>query len=285
MARSQIDLHTHTTASDGTLTPAQLVRLAAEEGLRVLAITDHDSTASLEEAMQEAQQWGLEIIPGVEINTDIPQGEIHILGYFIDYQDKKFQSELARLRAGRVERGQAMVEKLRALGAPIRWERVQELAGGEVVARPHVAQALVESGFVPTYQEAFDKYIGRNGPAYVERLRLSPEGAAKLILQAKGVPVLAHPYLYDRAGNRLDSLNLEQVLPSLCDAGLVGLEAYYAFYPPEATASLLELAQRFNLVATGGSDYHGRPNTFGDIGSVSVPPEAVEALRARRKAT
>lgn len=281
MALSQVDLHSHTTASDGILAPRELVKRAAQVGLQVLAITDHDTTAALQEALQEAKKLGVEIIPGVELNTDVPSGEIHILGYFIDYQDEDFQQELARLRAALEERGRKMVEKLQSLGAAIRWERVRELAVGGVVARPHVARALVESGFVSSYEEAFANYIGRDGPAYVQRFRFTPEEAVALITQHHGLAILAHPYIYDRNGRAVDQLDLEKVLPSLTKAALVGIEAYYAHYPPEATASLLAIAQRFGLIPTGGSDYHGHSNTFGDLGSVFVPIEAVEQLKAR----
>lgn len=282
MAASQVDLHSHTTASDGILSPRELVKRAAAVGIKVLAITDHDSTAGLEGAFQEAEKWGMEIIPGVELNTDVPQGEVHILGYFIDYGDKSFQEQLAKLRAAREERGQRMVERLQELGAPIRWERVLELAVGGVVARPHVAQALLESGFVTSFEEAFEKYIGRQGPAYVQRFRFTPQEAVTLISKHQGLAALAHPYIYDRSGRLVDGLDLEKILPSLSKAGLVGIEAYYANYPRQATASLLHLAERFRLVATGGSDYHGQLETFGDLGGVFVPLQSVEQLKARR---
>lgn len=283
-ARSQIDLHTHTTASDGNLSPGELVARAAQAGLRVLGVTDHDSTEGVLEAMRAAEPLGIEIVAGVEINTDVPQDEVHILGYFIHVQDSRLQAQLTESRHSRLDRGRAMVDRLRELGVPISWKRVQEIAGGGAVARPHVARALLEAGHVSSLEEAFAKYIGRNGPAYVERRRLSPAEAVGLIVESGGLAVLAHPWLYDRTQSYIKGLDLERILPGLCDAGLSGIEAYYLNYPAEATQKLLRFAERFDLVPTGGSDYHGHPNSHADLGSVYVPWEALERLKDRRDA-
>lgn len=267
------DLHLHTTASDGRLEPAELVRLAVKVGLDVIAITDHDTINGVVVALKAAQEYSsLSVIPGVEINTDVPRGEVHILGYFIDYTDDSLEAELMRLRISRRERAQRMIEKLNSLGMKIEWERVQELAKGGTVCRPHVAQVLLEKGYVQSEKEAFDKYIGHNGPAYVEREKLLPTEAVKLVTGAKGLPVLAHPD---------DISELEVLLPKLKEAGLVGIEVYYKDYGPDVIQRLLKIARKHSLIATGGTDYHA----FGDglevmMGGALAPAESVERLFA-----
>jgi len=274
-----VDLQCHTTASDGTLTPTELVALAAERGLRVIAITDHDTTAGLVEALAAGRRYGVEVIPGVEINTDVPQGEVHILGYFIDWTDENFQATLTRLRQGRVGRAKRMVEKLADLGIHLAWERVQAIAGDSAIGRPHVAQALLEAGYISSTSEAFERFIGRTGPAYVERVRMSPAEATRVIRAARGLPVLAHPIIAGAAEVISEPLDLEPLLDELTAAGLVGIEAYYPGYPPEVTRDLLGLAAKYGLVATGGSDYHGPNQGHGELGSVEVPVEVVEQLK------
>ncbi len=187
-SRRRIDLHTHSTASDGELPSADLVRLAIERGLNVIALTDHDSIAGIDAAIESARGTALEVIPGVELSADVEQGEVHVLGYFVDWHAPHFLSMLEKFREGRYGRAEKMAHKLTALGAPISFERVKEIAGDAAIGRPHVAQALLEAGHIANVSEAFDKYIGRNGPAYVERFRLTPEDAVSLILQAGGVP-------------------------------------------------------------------------------------------------
>lgn len=267
------DLHLHTTASDGRLEPAELVRLAVKVGLDVIAITDHDTINGVAVALKAAQEYpSLSVIPGVEINTDVPRGEVHILGYFIDYTDDSLEAELMRLRISRRERAQRMIEKLNSLGMKIEWERVQELAKGGTVCRPHVAQVLLEKGHVQSEREAFDKYIGHNGPAYVEREKLLPTEAVKLVTGSKGLPVLAHPD---------DISELEVLLPELKEAGLIGIEVYYKAYGPDVIQRLLKVARKHSLIATGGTDYHA----FGDglevmMGGALAPAESVERLFA-----
>jgi len=271
---SPVDLHLHTTASDGAYAPAAVVALARERGLQTIAITDHDSVEGVAEALAAAGH-GLEVIAGVEINTDIPQSEVHILGYYVDYRHAELRDVLQRLRDFRRDRARRMVEKLNRLGMPLDWQRVAALAGDGAVGRPHVAQALVERGYVADVSQAFDLYIGREGPAYVERYKLTPTEATRLIVRAGGLPVLAHPS---------GLANLPSLLDELTAAGLVGLEAYYTGYLPAETQSLLLLAQKYGLVATGGSDFHGGSILpHADLGAVFVPMEAVAALQARQK--
>jgi len=273
------DLHLHTTASDGKLRPEEIVRKASQLGLDVIAITDHDSVAGIPPALEAAKSFPqLLVIPGVEINTDMPQGEVHILGYFMDYHDPELNHSLEELRNSRYERGRKMIAKLADMGMDIEWERVLELATGGIIGRPHIAQAMVERGYSSSLQEAFTKYIGRNGSAYIERKKLTPLDAVELILNAGGLPFLAHP---------ADIAHLEALVLRLKEAGMAGLEVYYANYSPGKIARLEALAKRYNLIASGGSDYHGLDNTIGaDIGSVDLPPKSVEqfiSLAERRR--
>jgi predicted metal-dependent phosphoesterase TrpH len=258
---SNADFHTHTNASDGLLTPSGLVGLAIARGLRILAITDHDSTEGIPEAMAVSSEHpGFTLVPGVEMSTDIPGDEIHVLGYFLDYENADFQAALTRLRNARRDRGRLMVEKLRAMGIDIPWERVQELAGDGSVGRPHVAQALIETGRVSSFQEAFDRYIGRNGPAYVERAKLTPVEAIQLLAKAGALPVLAHP---------ASQSNLDKLLSELKAAGMMGMEVYYQDYDAATCDRLAKMAERHGLLKIGGTDFHGfggeRERLPGDI--------------------
>ena len=191
----KVDLHLHSTASDGRLAPADVVRQAAEQGLNIIAITDHDTVDGIAPALAAAKDFTqLKVIPGIELSTDVPQGEVHVLGYFIDYINREFQVTLEKLRNSRLERAQGMIVKLRSFGIHIDWERVREIAGTGSIGRPHIAQAMLEKGYITSLKEAFDKFIGREGPAYVEREKMSPDEAVELVLQVKGLPVLAHPF-------------------------------------------------------------------------------------------
>ena len=269
---SQVDLHLHSTASDGQFSPAELVAMALERGLLVIALTDHDTTEGVDEALEAAKGTGLEVIPGIELSTDVPQEEVHLLGYYLDHHNPAFQEKLRAMRDARRQRAKRMLAKLAALGLPLEWERIAELAGGGTIGRPHIAQAMVERGYVTSTEEAFARYIGRNGPAYVERYKLSPLEAIRLIKEAGGLPVLAHP------------IKVLDLLPSLVNGGLVGLEVYYNNYSEEEIEELARLARKFDLIPTGGSDFHG-PAVMEtvEIGGIWVPMESVERLRALSK--
>jgi predicted metal-dependent phosphoesterase TrpH len=273
---ADVDLHMHTTRSDGRLTPTELVGLLVRNQVKVASITDHDTTAGLEEAMEAAAAHpDLRLIPGVEISCDMPGGEIHILAYFVDTTDQELQATLARFRQGRLERGVGMVEKLTEMGMPLSWERVLEIAGDASVGRPHVAQALIEKGYVQTNTEAFDKYLGRNSPAYVEREKLTPAEAIGLALGNGAMPVLAHPgYVND----------LEKTLPGLKAAGLAGMEVYYSKYPPKQVRELARLAEQHELVPCGGSDYHAFGYDDEPLPGAAGPPLSSVTLLEERKA-
>ena len=192
--KGKIDLHAHTNASDGKYTPAELVSLAARNGLELLAITDHDTISGIGAALEAARAFpGLKIIPSVEISSHAPGSEVHMLGYFIDPGNPEFLQQLAALGDSRQDRAKAIVEKLRGLGLDITLERVQQIAGDGSIGRPHIAQALMEKGYVSSFQEVFTRYIGQGGPAYVDRIKLTPDEAVELILRSGGLPVMAHP--------------------------------------------------------------------------------------------
>ena len=273
---SQIDLHLHSTVSDGKLSPADIVRKSAARGLTVIALADHDAVDGIAPALAAARAFPqLKVIPCVEISTDVPNGEVHVLGYFIDYTDHELKATLERMRHSRRERASGMVIKLDKLGIHIEWQRVQEIAGSGSIGRPHIARAMLEKGYIGSIKEAFTKYISRNGPAYVEREKMTPVEAMELLLRTNGLPVLAHPLtINDR----------EALVTELKAAGLVGIEAYYNDYTADEISKLVSLADRHGLITTGGSDYHGLDNsTETMIGGADVPIESAEHLIALAK--
>jgi predicted metal-dependent phosphoesterase TrpH len=273
--KSRIDLHLHSTASDGTLTPTQLVDRALDKGLEVIALTDHDTTDGIEEALEAARGTSLTVIPGVEVSTDVPgTNELHILGYYIDVRHAELEASLSTLRRARVGRARRTLACLEKAGCSLEWDHLVELSQGEVIGRPHIAQALVDAGHVATVHDAFRRYLAKGRPAYVERYRLTPTQAIQTILAAGGVPVLAHP------GRVLEEI------PRLVRAGLAGLEAYYPTHPAPEQVFLRKLAKKHNLLVTGGTDFHGPGITeASDLGVVYVPRSAVTALaeHARNK--
>ncbi|MFN2250743.1 MAG: PHP domain-containing protein [Anaerolineae bacterium] len=274
----RIDLHTHSTASDGALAPADLVAAAASAGVGVLALTDHDTTAGYEEAMRAGARYGVEIVPGVELGCGNGHEQTDILGYYFYPGDDDLQRLLTDIVTARESRAERMVERLRDLGATITSEQVAALAAGGSVGRPHVARALVDTGFVPDVPSAFREYIGPGRPAYADRYRLTPEEACRAVRAAGGVPVLAHPV--PPADPWSDPKGLRSFLPPLVEAGLGGLECYYPGYSAKVVRWLEALAWHFGLVPTGGSDYHGPWREGMGIGCVDVPPDVPERLRA-----
>ncbi|NLL89587.1 MAG: PHP domain-containing protein [Dehalococcoidales bacterium] len=274
----QVDLHVHTSVSDGKYTPEEIVEKAAARGLKYLAICDHDTVDGIAAAIEAAKKYpGLTIIPGVEVSTLAVGSEVHMLGYFIDYRDPAFRKILAELSDSRVGRVQAMVAKLNEMGIAIEWPRVQELAGAGTIGRPHIANAMLEKGYVSTFREAFDKYIAKGGPAYVERNKIMPSEAVGIIREAKGLPVLAHPFTVSEPG---------ALIKELKQAGLVGIEVYYNNYSADERKTLAKLAAKYEFIAVGGSDYHGIDEAVETmIGESETPIEAAEQLIALASAS
>jgi predicted metal-dependent phosphoesterase TrpH len=269
------DLHTHTIASDGTHTPAQNVRRAKEKGLKAIAITDHDTTAGLDEALEEAENLSdIEVIPGIEISTVYNKQDIHVLGYFIDYKDESFQQQLTKLRSVRDTRNKIIVEKLNELGIDISVAEVYErrLKKEGNVGRPHIAEVLMEKGIVQSLEEAFDRFLGKGKTAHTNPPRISPFEAVDLIEKAKGVPVIAHPALYEDL----------QLINEVIMNGVRGIEVYHSDHTTQDEQHFENLARSNNLIMTGGSDYHGLRNGkfyHGDIGNRTVPYEVVVMLK------
>ncbi|HEY7204656.1 MAG TPA: PHP domain-containing protein [Methylomirabilota bacterium] len=267
-----VDLHTHTVASDGTYRPRELVAEAARRGVRVLAVTDHDSTDGLAEAIETARAHPpLTIVPGIEINCDVEGAEIHVLGYGMDYEAAWFQDFCRAQREERRARVYRTAERLAELGLPIDVDRVFALVQEGSAGRPHIARVMLERGYVKTVREAFDKYLATGKPAHVPRRRLTPEDAVRLLRRAGGVPVFAHPGLAER----------DELIPSMVEAGLMGIECYYSEHSPAQRGGYLELCRRYDLVATGGSDFHGPQVRAATLGHPTVPLAAWEALQAK----
>ena len=275
---SRIDLHTHTNFSDGSFSPTALVELAHQKDLDILAITDHDTTQGLTEAMEAAQSLPLELIPGIELSTEFQGRETHILGYFIDPLDLRFQTRLERLRSTRLDRIQHILDRLHTLNVEISLAEVKHVAGSGTIGRPHIAQILIEKGYVKGMKEAFERFLGVRGTAYVRRA--VPEAAEIItwITDAGGLPILAHPYW--------DGLNADEIVAScrtLVDRGLRGLEVFYGGFSARQISLNLHLARQFSLLITGGSDFHGtfRPDlSIGTgRGSLHVPSKVIDPLR------
>jgi 3',5'-nucleoside bisphosphate phosphatase len=270
-----IDLHTHSNRSDGTFEPAEIVRRAAERELDVIALTDHDTTQGLEEAIAAGVELGVEVVPGVEFSAEYERTSIHVLCYFMDVWNAEFQAELQRLRDDRFRRGEMMVEKLQALGFSISFQRVAEIAGGGNIVRPHVAQAMVEAGIVDTEREAFDLYIADGKPAHVGKHALDPVDAVKVILDAGGICVLAHPGMW---GDQTPVP--EELIERMAAAGMQGLEVDHTDHDEDERAHYGKLAERLGLIPTGGSDCHGDRYTPIRLGTSVCDRGSFAALRA-----
>ena len=246
------DLHTHSTFSDGTATPSENVRLATERGLEGLAVTDHDTFDGIEEAHEAAGAAGLRIVPGLELSAEHDGTSLHVLGYWVDPAHGELRDELRRLHDTRFRRGEMIVEKLQALGYDISFERVRAIAGDDLIARPHIAQAMVEAGIVPTEKDAFDRYICDDGPAYVPKHALAPLDALALIRDAGGACVLAHPGMW-----RGSEAVPEELIEAMSAGGMAGLEVDHPDHDDEQRARYGSIAARLGLIRTGASDCHG----------------------------
>ncbi len=278
-----IDLHTHTTCSDGTFTPAELVREAAAIGLAALAVTDHDCIDGVEEALREAQGGGMEVIPALEISAEFGRGTMHLLGYFVDWRLPSFLEKLRRLQEGRKQRNPKIVQRLRELGCDVTYEEVAAVSGGGQIGRPHFARVLVQKGYARSIQDAFDRYLKKGGPAYVDKERFFPQEAIALIHQAGGVAVLAHPGTLG-----LTPPEIPLLFKSLADAGLDGVEVFYSLHTDSDVGFYLPLVKSLGLFPTGGSDFHGANKPGIEIGrgkgNLRVGRELLDALKERRGA-
>lgn len=266
-----IDLHTHTTASDGILSPGDLITAAVKSGVRTLAVTDHDTVSGIAGAVTAASQYRLRFIPGVELSTNVARNEVHILGYFIDPENILLNKELERLQRGREKRVHLILEKLQEQGVNPGWEKVSALSRGKCPGRPHVARAMMEAGYAKNMQEAFNKYLVKGTPGYIPREKLTPEDSIKLIVNAGGIPVIAHPGLVN---------SFDIVFPYLLNIGIMGIECYYPEHSPEKTDHYVKLAKKNDLIITAGSDFHGpvgKSKAF-TPGMPNVPAEVIKAI-------
>ncbi|ULL17423.1 PHP domain-containing protein [Paenibacillus sp. H1-7] len=276
------DLHSHTLASDGTQPPTDNVRLAAAVGLGAIAITDHDTVAGIREALEAGLQYGITVVPGVEISTVVKGMDVHVLGYYIDHTDETLLNRLAELRQVRDRRNDMILEQLNKLGIEISMDDVLESLkaakkNDETIGRPHIADALVRKGYVADMAEAFDRYLGKDGAAYINPPRIEPATAVQWIIEAGGAPVLAHPGLY----------GMDELIGELADQGLAGLEVYHSDHTPEQEEGYQRLAEQYNLIVTAGSDFHGERGGVvfhAPIGARRIGIAVIEQLQhARRK--
>ncbi len=283
LCSTEVDLHLHTTYSDGRMKPKELVRLCKQRGLKTISVTDHDTTFGLGESLKASRAVGIEFIPGIELGTDLEGEEIHVLGYFINEDDLRFQTRLREIREDRLVRAKRIVKKLSDYGIIVSWERVLKVAAGGSVGRPHIAYALVELGYVNTPKEAFESFIGDAGPGFVPRALMSPVEAVELLTNNGALPVLAHPSMSKAKSGRKDINGLEDLIPGLKKAGLIGMEVYYGDYSTDQKRNLNCISQKFGLIPCGGSDYHaaGNPGET-EPGDTGPTLDSVEELKSMK---
>lgn len=273
-----IDLHTHTSASDGTYSPAALITLAKEQGIEAIAVTDHDTIEGLPEAMETGERLGVEVIPGMELSVEYGPGTMHILGLLIDPEDKGLNKTLAKLQESRSSRNPKIIEKLNELGMQITMEEVEKISGGGQIGRPHIAAALIKNGHVSSTQEAFDKFLKKGAIAYFERRRLSREEAADAIHGAGGLLILAHPGTLSLNGSKLDKL-----LSELKDSGFDGIEVFYNNHSQVEEDRLMKIADKLNFIISGGTDFHGKNkpsiNLGVGYGNMAIPYEVLQEMK------
>jgi 3',5'-nucleoside bisphosphate phosphatase len=278
-----IDLHAHTTASDGSLTPTQLVALAREAGLSALGVTDHDTVGGLPEAVAAAGAAGLELVPGVELSVDYPHGQFHLLGYFVDFTRRQFLDRLQYLQDYRFRRNEKMVELMQQQGLPVTMEDFAREAGGTVIGRPHMALAMVRKGLVSSTQEAFDRYLADGRPCHIPKVKLLPAEAIELLHSAGATTILAHPKYLQIP----DAGQLRAELALLKNEGLDGIEVFYSQHTEEETALYQEIARELEFVISGGSDFHGRSKPNVKLGVVyqgtGVPDKVLADLKRARQ--
>lgn len=269
MTNPKIDLHLHTKYSDGQYTPEELIIKVKEAGIDLISITDHDTVNGIEESIEIGKKYGVEVIPGLEISSDIRDREVHILAYFFDPANRELEEYLRFFRAERIKRASRIVEKLNALGLEIKLDDILEVAKNSVIGRPHIAKAMAAKGLVSNYFEAFSKYIGNGCPAYERKVHVSPRSAFKIISDAGGLSFLAHP------GNLPDVIMVE-----LIEAGLDGIEVLHPSHLPHQVKHYKGIVNEFFLLESGGSDFHGgERNDYSNLGKYSIGIARVEAMR------
>jgi len=268
MSEKFVDLHIHTSASDGLIPPEKVVEIAKEAGLSAIAIADHDTIDGIFKAKEKADELQIELVPAVELSISHKGSDFHILGYLIDYEDGDFRKKIEKFREERLQRGEKMVQKLNEMGINLSIDGVRAIAQNSSVGRPHLADALLKGEYVNTYQEAFARYLGYHAPAYVPKKYLTPQEGLDLIHSVKGVAVLAHPGITKR----------DELIPDFISLGLDGLEAYHSQSDPATVKYYRNLADKFGLIYTGGSDCHGRKEKI-LIGTIKVPYRCLEKLR------
>jgi predicted metal-dependent phosphoesterase TrpH len=277
-----VDLHLHTTASDGVMSPSGIVRYAKSKGLQAIAITDHDTVEGLEEGLSEGDRLHFEVIPGIEISAEHSPGSMHLLGFFLDIHHLPLIERLGNLQKARAERNPKIVDKLNRLGIEVTYEEVLKASGGGQVGRPHFAQVLINKNYVRTFQEAFERFLKKGAPAYADKFRFTAKEAIRFINEAKGVAVLAHPNTLNMKGYS----ELESLILGLMEEGLKGIEVYYPEHSASEVGLYKTLAARYGLLMTGGTDYHGIEKNGLDIGvgrgEMRLSYSIVEELKAAR---
>jgi len=274
-----IDLHSHSTASDGMLSPTELIQYAKEKDLEAIALTDHDTSEGVEEAIKAGKECDIEVVPGIEISAEYPEHTMHILGYYIDFKDQTFIKNISVLQKARAERNPRIVKNLQKLGINIEYDEILKEAGSGQVGRPHFAKVLLNKGYVKTNKEAFNKYLKKGAPGYEDKFRFQPEDAISHILNAGGIPVLAHPATLKCKTDE----EIESQVKKLLDYGLKGIEVYYSDHKPAQIELYTKLADRYGLLITGGSDFHGKKIKGIELGTgkgkLNVPYALLEKMK------
>ncbi len=265
----RIDLHMHTNHSDGVSSSSEVLELVRKSRVVAFAVTDHDTLAGYREIQSMIKSSDPELVPGVELSVQVNDVDVHLLAYLFDPDHERLNQALIDFQSRRSQRGQQIIEKLNRLGAAVPFEAVQKKAIGSVIGRPHIAETMHSLKIVGSYQEAFDRYISKSGPAYVPKISLPPEAAMQLVHDAGGVVVLAHPFVDDAARH----------IDILLHMGLDGIEVYHSSHTPQETGRLIRIAERHQLLKSGGSDYHGREGRYGMIGALGVPAQYLAALK------
>ena len=276
-----VDLHVHSNKSDGSLSPSDLVLEAKKKGLKAFALTDHDTVDGIDEALAASENSGVTVIPGIELSTEYEGKDIHIVGLLIDKEQPAFRDKIQEFVDSRIQRNRKMCQKLTEAGCPLTYEELVEEFPGAVITRAHYAQILLKKGYTKSLKEAFERYIGDRGPCFIPREKITPEDGVKLILSAKGIPVLAHPLLYGMGKERLQIL-----VDRLKDAGLEAIEAVYCTYSPSEETQMREFAKKNGLLISGGSDFHGNAKPGLEMGTgygkLYVSEEILDELVMRK---